>query len=92
MFWVLDKDTGLQAYAEGFFAVTENGRLIDVCDGWGCEGGGGSSSTPDNFIVVLGSPPKEAVQERTNHKECIFCDKKFKTAEALHDHCVAKHY
>lgn len=94
MFYVIDKNTGEPAEANGFWAVSESGQLYDVIDGWGCEGGGGSSAAPRNFIAIFGVVPViEPRQEPEKSKiPCDVCGRKFKTDDAMSQHRNMKHF
>lgn len=63
MFYVIDRITGEQMQAEGFWAIGEYGQLYDVIDGWGCEGGGGSWPAPAQAMAVFGEAPVDPVRE-----------------------------
>jgi len=98
IFHVIDKETGELIEARGFWAVTEGGGLIDVEDGWGCEGGGGSSVGPRNALVVLGPAPVVAVelprvpQAWEKAFKCEVCGKKFGSSLGLLTHRQAKEH
>lgn len=94
MFYVIDKTTGEPVCANGFWAVDEDGKLFDIMDGWGCEGGGGSSAAPDNFIAVFGRQPVKAIPiaEQLRPFKCDVCDKRFGSNEAFRNHRVAKEH
>jgi hypothetical protein len=91
MFHVIDKTTGKLAIAQGFWAIGENGRLYDVIDGWGCEGGGGSSIAPGNLVAVFGDPEPEASPEPEKFN-CDICDRVFTTKQGRDNHRSMKHF
>ena len=64
MFYVIDRRTGEEIHAKGFWAISEGGNLYDIIDGWGCEGGGGSSCAPDHAVAVFGVAPSELPVEQ----------------------------
>jgi hypothetical protein len=92
MFYVIDKNTGERVEANGFWAVGESGQLYDVIDGWGCEGGGGSSNAPSNFIVVFGAPAAIHAEPDQEKVACGVCGKLFKNDEAMQQHRSMKHF
>lgn len=93
MFYVIDKDTGEEVFANGNWALRQDGQLIDVVDGWGCEGGGGSNDAPERFAVVLGQSPLIDEPEPEFVKfECFECEKKFNTEQGRTDHMAMKHW
>ena len=91
MFYVIDKNTGHQVFANGFWAIRDDGKLIDVVDGWGLEGGGGSNDAPENFAAVLGYAPL-ADDPEPEKFECFECEKKFNTESGRMDHMQIKHW
>lgn len=83
-------------HAEGFWALIESGSLVDVQDGWGCEGGGGSEEAPSDAMAVMGPEPMAQVEqaealERNRTVPCEVCGKRFTTLEGAKQHVMDKH-
>ena len=93
MFYVINRDTGEQVFAKGIWALDEDGQLIDVQDGWGCEGGGGSDKAPDRYVAVFGSPPKpepepiKEVQVAKDYNSRCTCGARFIEFSSGIKHC-----
>lgn len=94
-FHVINKQTGEVMEAHGFWALSESGALYDILDGWGCEGGGGSSSAPGQAIVVMGPAPLtveiKAQPVQAKPFKCDICGKNFTTESGLFQHIADKH-
>ena len=90
MFYVIDRNTGFSVSANGFWAVSNDGELFDVIDGWGCEGGGGSNRAPENFIAVFGIEPEQKSAEPEEFR-CDVCSKLFTTMQGRDQHRSIKH-
>ena len=94
MFYVIDKRSGEVIQARGFWAIGESGGLYDIEDGWGCEGGGGSSAAPHYALPVFGQEPVEQEKEKSIPKKpskvythrCS-CGGRFQTYAASAGHC-----
>lgn len=92
MFYVINRATGEVMRAEGFWAIAENGQLVDVVDGWGCEGGGGSSSAPFDAVAVFGvepaieEPKPEPKPPKVYAHKCS-CGARFTTYLGFSSHC-----
>lgn len=96
IFHVVHRETGDLVSAEGFWAVDEDGMLVDVIDGWGCEGGGGYANAPVFAIAVIGPAPVVdlkvlPVLKLSKPFKCDSCDKNFTTSEGMAEHIKAKH-
>lgn len=96
VFHVVHKETGEPLIAQGFWAVDEDGMIVDVIDGWGCEGGGGYNNAPDYAMAVIGSAPAVELKVAPVIKlgkpfKCESCGKNFTTADGMAEHIKAKH-
>lgn len=92
LFHVRDRITGEVLTAKGFWAITESGAIVDVIDGWGCEGGGGSDGAPSNAIAVFGPEPVPEPVAKTKARpyNCPGCNKTFATYEGRATHMASK--
>lgn len=76
--------------------IDQCGRLYSITDGWGCEGGGGSSPADPSYRIVLGGEPSNLpfvdprkIAEKNNPYEKAWkcsCGKKFKTYQGMVNH------
>lgn len=95
MFYVINRETGEQVFAKGIWALDEDGQLIDVQDGWGCEGGGGSDKASDRYVAVFGKPPKaepeqiKPVKTAKDYNYRCSCGSKFVEYSSAASHCSA---
>jgi hypothetical protein len=95
LFHVVNKESGVLIQPKGEWAITADGSVIDVIDGWGCEGGGGSNDCSHFAHAVFGPAP---IGIKTANKPpvpkthcCTLCNKRFVTVDALNMHIVARH-